>query len=103
MALRVDVGVDAQRDARAHALRDRALIDAIELARRFDVDREQAQRDGAIDLGRALADAGEHDLIGTEPAAHRDVDFAQRIGVGVAAERPCSSRTIASDELALSA
>ena len=64
-----------------------ALIDAIELAGRFDVDRQQAERDGAIDLGGALADAGEHDLIGTEAAAHRDVDFAERIRIGVAAER----------------
>ena len=51
MALRVDVGIDAQRDARRGALRDRALIDAIELARRFDVDRQQPERHGAIDLG----------------------------------------------------
>ena len=36
---------------------------------------------------RALADAGEDDLIGTEAAAHRDVDLAERIGVAVAAER----------------
>ena len=71
----------------ASALRDGALIDAIELARRLDVDRQQAQRDGAIDLRRALADAREHDLIGTEPAAHRDVHLAERVGVGVAAER----------------
>ena len=87
VALGVDVGIDAQRDARPDALRDGALIDAIELARRLDVDRQQAQRDGAIDLGRALPDAGEHDLIGPEPAAHRDVHFAERVGVGVAAER----------------
>ena len=87
VALRVDVGIDAQRDARPRALRDGALIDAIELARRLDVDRQQAQRDGAIDLGGALADAGEHDLIGAEPAAHRDVHFAERVRVGMAAER----------------
>ncbi len=68
-------------------LRDGALIDAIELARRFDVDREQPERHRAIDLGGALADAGKHDLIGTEAAPQRHVHFAERIGVGVAAER----------------
>ena len=86
MAPRVDVGIDAQRDARRRILRDRALIDAIELAWRFDVDRQQPERHRAIDLRRALADAGEHDLIGTKAAAHRDVDFAERIGIGVAAQ-----------------
>ena len=64
-----------------------ALVDAIELARRFDVDGQQAERHGAIDLRRALADAREDDLIGPEPAAHRDVHLAERVGVGVAAER----------------
>ncbi len=87
VALRVDVRIDAQRDARPGALRDGALVDAIELARRLDVDRQQAQRDGAIDLRRALPDSREHDLIGTEPATHRDVHLAERVGVGVAAER----------------
>ena len=77
MAFRIDVGIDAQRDARRYILGDRALIDAIELSGRFDVDRQQAQRDGAIDLGGALADAGEHDLIGTEAAPQGHVDFAQ--------------------------
>ncbi len=87
MALRVDVGIDAQRHPRPHVLRDGALIDPIELAGRLDVDRQQSERHRAIDLGGALADAGEHDLIGTETAAQRDVHFAKRIGVGVAAER----------------
>ena len=45
------------------------------------------ERDGAIDLGGALPDAGEHDLVGPEAAAHRHVHFAQRIRIGVAAER----------------
>ena len=103
MALRVDVGIDAQRHARPRALRDRALIEAIELAGRFDVDREQAERHGAIELGRALADAGEHDLIGTEAAAQRHVDLAHRIGVGVAAERRAAAARSPSAELALSA
>jgi hypothetical protein len=35
-------------------LRDSALIDAIELARRLDIDRQQAQRNGAIDLPGAF-------------------------------------------------
>jgi hypothetical protein len=64
-----------------------ALIDAIELAGRLDVDREQAKRDGAIDLGRALPYAGEHDLLGTESAAKRDVHFAEGVRIGMAAER----------------
>ncbi len=77
MAAGVDVGIDAQRHPRQRALRDGALVDAVELAGRFDVDGQQSQRHRAIDLRRALADAGEHDLIGTEAAPHRDVDLAE--------------------------
>ena len=44
------------------------------------------------ELGRRLADAGEHDLRRNEPGAQRDVDLAAGIRVGVAAERPQQPR-----------
>ena len=51
MALRVDVGVDAKRDARDVApSRARDRLDAVELAGRLRVDRLQAERHGALEL-----------------------------------------------------
>ena len=102
MAARVDVGIDAQRDARRRPLRLGELVEAVQLARRFDVDRLEAERDRPRQLVGALADAGEHDLTGVKAAAQRDIDFAHRVGVD-AAPRSLSSLTISSDELALSA
>ena len=53
VALRVDVGVDAQRDARDAAQAARQLRDAIELAGRLRVDRADALGDGAARARRA--------------------------------------------------
>ena len=59
----------------------------IELAGRFDVDRQQAQRHGAIDLAGALADSGEHDLSGRKPQRSATSTSPMRVRIGVAAER----------------
>ena len=87
MALRVDVGIDPQRDAGGHAVRRRQLVEALELARRLDVDGVHVEGHGAGQFGRRLAHPGEDDLARREPAAQRDVDLAHRVGVDPAAER----------------
>ena len=75
MAQGIDVGVHAHGDARdaAEALGDR--LDARELARRFHVDRLDAEADGAFELGRRLPDAGEDDGRGCEARLDRQLDF----------------------------
>ena len=85
MTQRIDVGVDAQRDARARALRPGDAVDAIELPCRFGVDRLDAKRDRALELVPRLADAGEHDLGRNEAGPEGHVDFAARVRVGLRA------------------
>ena len=60
--LRVDVGVDADRDLGARLALARDRVDAIELALRLGVDRLDAEVDGLRQLRVGLADAGEDDL-----------------------------------------
>ena len=86
VALRVDVGIDAERDAcgRAEPRRDR--FDARELADRLDVDRLEAQRHGALELGGRLADAGEDDVGRRKPGLARQLDLPDGVRVGGAAE-----------------
>jgi hypothetical protein len=86
VALRIDVGVHTERDARRRALGPGARGDAIELAGRLGVDGFQAERDRAIQLLAGLADAGEDDLVGDQAGAQRDLDLAARVGVGRRAE-----------------
>ena len=62
MALRVDVGIHPDRDARDGALSRGNRFDARQLARRFDVDGLQTERHGAFELGHRLPDAGEDDV-----------------------------------------
>src|SRR5437016_5341537 len=75
MAPGVDVRIDAHRHARGAAEARRDLFDARELARRFDVDRLDAERDRALELRGRFADAGEHDVGGREACSPRDVDL----------------------------
>jgi len=82
----IDVRIDPDRDLRAHPPRARQGIDPLDLARRLDVDRADAEIDGVGELGRGLADAGEDDLRRGEPGAQRDVDLAAGVGIGAAAE-----------------
>ena len=78
MRARVDVGVDAQRDARAvrpaadaaaEMPRDLVLALGVELAD------ARARGPAAISSSR-LADAGEHDALGREPGAQRGPQLA---------------------------
>ena len=57
MRLGVDVGVHAQRDRRALAHARRDALDRVELARRLDVEGEDARLERVLDLVLALADA----------------------------------------------
>ena len=98
MAAGVDVGVDADGDARARLPGARDGVDALELALRLGVDRLDAEVDRLRQLGRGLADAGEDDLRRDEAGAQRDVDLAAGIRVGAccpgragAARSPASS------------
>ena len=86
MAARVDVGIDADGDARPRLPLARDRVDAIELALRLGVDRLDAEVDGLGQLRAGLADAGEHDLRRDEPGAQRDVDLAAGIRVDLAAQ-----------------
>ena len=79
-------GLTRTRDAcsRAEPCRDR--FDARELAGRLDVDRLQAERHGALELGGRLADAGEDDVGRRKPGLARQLDLPDRVRVGGAAE-----------------
>ena len=86
MAPGVDVGVHPQRHAGAAALARRLGVDALQLAARFGVDRLEAEGDRPRDLGAALADAGEDDLLRREAGLQGDLDLADGIAVGAGAE-----------------
>src|SRR5262249_41249226 len=92
MRLRVHVGVDADRDPRAYVPLARQLIDAPDLPFRFDIDRADAEIDRVDELGIRLADAREDNLRRDEAGAHRDVDLAGRVRIGMAAEAPEQAR-----------
>ena len=87
MAPRVDVGVDAERDARAglplaercRSIRSSSPSDSALIVLHAEVDRLRQ-------LGAGLADAGEDDLSRDEAGAQRDVDLPARVRVGAAAE-----------------
>ena len=53
---------------------------------RLGVDGLDAERDGPLQLVARLPDAGEDDLVGDEAGAQRDLDLADRVGVGLGAE-----------------
>ena len=87
VAARVDVRVDAQRDAGARLPLAREQVDPLELAFRFRVDGLDAEVDRLRQLRGRLADAGEDDLRGNEAGAQRDVDLAAGVGVRAGAKR----------------
>ena len=84
--LRVDVRIDAHGDAGPDAARRGDGVDPLDLPFRLGVDAAQAEVDGALELRVGLADAGEDDLRGREAGAQRDLDLADRVGVGGGAE-----------------
>ena len=104
MALGVDVRVDAKRDARRR-VRARAAIAsiAIQLAGRLDVDGLQAERHGALELRRRLADAGEDDVGGREAGPARDARFPRSSWRRPRCRARAAGATIASVELAFRA
>ena len=81
----VDVRVDAHRHPGAHASRLRRAIDALQLACGLGVDRFEPELHRALDLVGRLADAAEHDVRWREAGAHRQLDFADGVGVDGAA------------------
>ena len=58
----------------------------LELGLGFDVDAEDAFIDGERELGRRLADAGEHDLVRRDAGGARALELASRYHVGAGAE-----------------
>ena len=64
----------------------REPIDTIQLPFRFGVDGLDAEIDRLRQLGRCLADAGEHDLLGDEAGAQGDVDLAAGVRVRAGAK-----------------
>ena len=98
MAARVDVRVDAQRDAGARLPLARERVDALELAFRLDVDRLDAEVDRLRRAPpRVLPTPVKTICGGDEAGAQRDVDLAAGVRVGAAAEaRAAGGRSPAS-------
>src|SRR5262249_7253194 len=84
--LRVDVGVDPQRDPRPGAGGARDPVDRLELLGAFDVERADPGLERAPDLGFGLADSREHDLAGVAARAHPAHQLAVRHDVGAGAQ-----------------
>ena len=60
--LRIDIGIDADRDIGGAALLRSRGGEKFQLRLQFNVDAENALLDGKRELALGLADAGEHDL-----------------------------------------
>ena len=86
VAVRVDVGVDADRHASHAPLARGDRLDPIELARRFDVDRLEAERHSAVELRSRFPDARKHNVRGLKPGLAGELNFPDRICVGRASE-----------------
>jgi hypothetical protein len=71
---------------RLSALRCGDLGQQCELGLRLDIDAEDAFVDGERELGRGLADAGEHDLVGRDAGRARALQFTAGDDVGAGAE-----------------
>ena len=92
MALRVDVGVDAERHAHARFARDRQRIDALELPFRLHIDRLHPEIDRLHELRVRLAHTGKDNLGRDESGTQRDIDLATRIRVGAGPQPPQQPR-----------
>ena len=86
MGLRVDVGIDAQRDRRPFAEFAGDRVQVLEFGGGFDVEAADAGLQGLAHLGAGLADAGEHDLVGTSAGGEHAREFAARDDVEAGAE-----------------
>src|SRR5205823_13945607 len=78
MGLRVDVGVHAEADRRAHPAPRRHALDGVELLRRLDVDHEEVRVERGLELRLALAHAREDDLPAVGAGAERLPELALR-------------------------
>ena len=81
----VDVGIDADRHPGTHTSRLRRAVDALQLARGLGVDGFQAELHRPFDLVRRFANAAEHDIGRWKPGPHRQIDFADGVGIDGAA------------------
>jgi hypothetical protein len=67
VGVRVDVGIDPDRDRRLHAQLAGDVVDPRELGLALDVEREDARLQGQADLGVGLADARKDALLDARP------------------------------------
>src|SRR3954468_13145640 len=92
VAASVDIRIDPNSDAHARATFAGQAIDSIQLSFRFGIDRLDAQIDRLREFRGSLADAGEHNLLGDETSAKRDVDLAARVRIRARAKRSEQAR-----------
>ncbi len=86
MRLRIDVGVDAQRDLRALAERHGDLVEREQLLAGLDVEAADARQQRLLHLGHGLADAREHDLARIAAGLEHARQLAARDDVEAGAE-----------------
>ncbi len=87
VGLGVDVRIDPHGDARSAPLAHGERRDERELRLGLDIDAEDPFVEGERELGRGLADAGEHDLAGSDTGGARALELAARDHVRTGAER----------------
>ena len=86
VGLRVDVGIDAHRDAGGATLARGDRRQQFQLGFGFDVDAENVFVERKREFVRGLADAGEHDLLRRDAGGPRALEFAAGHHVGAGAE-----------------
>jgi len=85
VGLRIDVGIDPQRDAGPLSECLRAELDRLQLRRGFDIEEKNTARQGIVDLIDPLADARVNDLSRIRAGQKRSVQFAAGHDVDAAA------------------
>ena len=86
MRLRIDVGIDADRNIGATAFGAGDRREEFKLRLGFDIDAQNVLVDGERQFARRLADAGEHDLVRRDAGAQRAQQFALGDHIGAGAE-----------------
>ncbi len=86
VGLRIDIGIDADRNVGGAALGRGDAGEQFELRLGFDIDAENVLLDGERQFARGLADAGEHDLVRRHAGRARAQQFAFGDDVGAGAE-----------------
>ena len=87
MGVGVDVGVNPEGDARAHAFRPGHLVDDVQLRGRLHVEGEDIGLEAFADLLPGLADPREDDLARREASPQGPVELAAGHHVGARAQR----------------